>query len=376
MKMPECFIVDDNGKLEQVATLEDWRNLVIASPSNTGRESRTNRLRNHVNEEPTQVLADLNNTSYSEEGQVSNQAGKDDQLGTRTSQTGNQDTTMRRYFDGSDTDIKTPGLKQLDCCTTKMAQHIQTQQGANSWFPSMVNINRRGLQYQKLVDYTYLNEWRGVASVIDTSGAGEAACPNSCQIECPGMLCNALIISPTAQPKLICCFSSSIGVETQETAHDCRTECALRLGRKLKKEFLKLDLNKDQQSARFYFKVLVLSVPKENGEVTKVWDSEDDNKQTVPYPYADCNTQFSIACNGLAEKLLKTRSTVKNRYGDILADHLSDEQAKVLLKGQDHILVVRGGSGTGKTVIALHMVQDAIYRRGYKETCSIYLQLQ
>ncbi len=372
LKTPTCFRVDGSGELEQVKTFEEWRNLVLSSHPNTDRDSRTSQLQKHV-KETDQIDKDLS-TADGDEGQTPHQAEKGNPSEKQTSETGEKATKTPRYFDGSDIDILIPKLKLRDCCTTNMAQYIHNQQGENSWYPSSEAIEGKASCYQKLVDYINREKWHGIATVIDPCNTEQRVCHNLHGMEtCPDMLCCALIISTSVRPKLICCFDSKFCVESQETSHDSCIKSALRFGRKLKREFLTCDLNKNLQSAPFYFEVLVLSVPLTGtGVVTAVWDSEYDNSQPVAYPYAECQTQFTIACNGLGEKLLKNKSPVKNRHGDFLIDHLTAEQAKVLLGRQERILVVRGGSGTGKTVVALHLVQDAV-DKGYKETEILYI---
>ncbi len=56
--------------------------------------------------------------------------------------------------------------------------------------------------------------------------------------------------------------------------------------------------------------------------------------------------------------LLKTDTRILGRRGQILADHLTAEQARILLERKEQILIVRGRSGTGKTVVALNVVRE------------------
>ncbi len=376
LKAPTCFIVGDKGDPEPIETLEDWENLILASSQTTDydRESRTSRVQKHV-KELTEASDDLSNGQH-EEGQIQHQSEEGESSRAQPSRAANSDKKIRRYFDGSDTEIKTYALKQLECCMTNMAHDIhnfEKKEGEDNWYPSSEAIAKRGPQHQNLINYINEKQWPGIGTVIDISGTEGRACHHSCGIDtCPGMLFYTLVISTKVRPKLICCFDTNDTVEMREPTD--RIRCALHLGRKLKKEFLNLGPNKNQQSAPFYFEVLVLSVPAtETGAVTIVWDSEDDNNQPVTYPYADCLTQFDIACNGLSEKLLKTRSQVKDRYGDFFINHLTDEQAKVLLNRDERILLVKGGSGTGKTIIAIHLLKNAVDNGKYKETEILYI---
>ncbi len=84
------------------------------------------------------------------------------------------------------------------------------------------------------------------------------------------------------------------------------------------------------------------------GTITQLWDSEGINSQSVSHSYVVHRSEFSIACNGLAEESLKTRYTVKDRHGDIVIDHLTEEQARILLDRKERVLVVTGRSGTGE----------------------------
>ncbi len=53
----------------------------------------------------------------------------------------------------------------------------------------------------------------------------------------------------------------------------------------------------------------------------------------MAYPTSvDNEIQYDIACNGLAEGLLKRRSAVKDRYGEILVEHLTATQARILFE--------------------------------------------
>ncbi len=368
---PMYYRVDGKGDVERVSTLEEWRNDKRESTSNTDRESRPSPIQKHMEEKPVQALDDLGNVQ-TEEGQIPHQAEKGKSSQAQSSHAASQDRKVPRYFDGSDTDIETYQQKRLDCCIEKMQCDIKEKKGTNNWYPSGEAVKSMGTKYQTFMDYINKEKWTGVATLIDLDAPGNEtrSCHHSCEIaDCPGMLCYTLLISTEERPKLICCFDHENG--NGEQTKQNHIKCALSFGRYLKKEFLTHELNKHQLSLRFYFKVLVLS--KENGEAKKVWDSEDTGNQPVLYPYADCKTQFGIASVGLATKLLKTRCKVKDEFGDFIIDHLTDEQAKVLLKRHARILVVKGGSGTGKTVIAIHLLKNALDEKKKKDTEILYL---
>ncbi len=79
----------------------------------------------------------------------------------------------------------------------------------------------------------------------------------------------------------------------------------------------------------------------------------------MTYPNATQEKQYTIACNLLAKELLRIRASIKDRYGQILTEHLTEAQARVLHGERQRILIVTGKSGTGKTVIALHLAKEA-----------------
>ncbi len=147
--------------------------------------------------------------------------------------------------------------------------------------------------------------------------------------------------------------------------------CALHHARELKKKFLGLAVNKEYQSVPCHFEVEVLTVDAP-GTITQLWDSEGNNSQPVSYPRVEHHAEYTIACNGLAEELLKRRCTMKDRHGDVLIEHLTEEQTRILLDRKEHVLVVTGGSGTGKTIIALNLIHDA-RARGYRQKEVLYI---
>ncbi len=370
VKLPKCFIVDDKGEREELKTIEDWRSRIHPADLHVDRESRTSQLEKHV-KDPTLLTHTFNKMGRSEEFRSAHQAEGDRPPGTLAEYA---NTKLKMVFDGSETSIPIPELKQLECCLTKMAQDICSQQGQNSWYPSLKAVKRKGIWYQKLVDHINQKEWHGVASVMEIADTaqrgGEKVCISCGMVTCSHMLCYMVIVSETVQAKLICCFND---IGTEELDHKGIIRCALCLGRKLKRDFLTLSINKDNRSVPFHFEVLVLTMQgRDPVSITTVWDSEDGNNQPVSYPYAECQAQFSVACNGLAEKLLHAGSPVRDRYGDFLIDHLTDEQAKILLDRQERIMVVRGGSGTGKTLVALYLIRDAMARK-LKETEVLYI---
>ena len=82
-------------------------------------------------------------------------------------------------------------------------------------------------------------------------------------------------------------------------------------------------------------------------------------QQLEPYPDQADKIQYNIACTGLAEKLLKPEHSLKNCRGEVLMEHLTSEQARMILDRKEKILIVRGKSGTGKTAVALSLIQEA-----------------
>ena len=370
VKPPTCYVVNDNGDPVPL-TFQEWRERLCP----TKKEDKGNQhIQTHVrsSEDSPKELPDSSQPSTSKS--ISNvTTGAGDLPDSQHSETVN--VKVQKSFEGEEVEITIHDLKLQDCCTGKMAKYLADHQGEKVWYPSVVATRMKNsdrIQYESLVKYINKTDWCGIATIIEIerepSNQGYGSDTNVC------LLCYVLIVSTKAHPKLIYCF----GVDSLEETHDHEDyiRYALHHARKLKKKFLGLAVNKEHQSVLFHFEVQALIIPM-TGYITQLWDSEGrnsqgGNNQPVSYPYVEHRKIFTIACNGLAEELLKTRYAVKDRHGDALIEHLTEEQARILLDRKERVLVVNGRSGTGKTVIALHLVQDA-RTRGYTKKEVLYI---
>ena len=168
--------------------------------------------------------------------------------------------------------------------------------------------------------------------------------------------CQILIARKFEPPTLVHFIQDRSTTEIPQESINKLVGYALTDARKLKQKFLESTVNMNHQTQLFHFDVEVVLIRGE-GEAETVWDSTWERTQPVTYPTSvDNEIMYGIACNGLAERLLKTRSAVKDRYGEILVEHLTETQAGILFETKERILIVSGKSGTGKTVIALHLV--------------------
>ncbi len=261
------------------------------------------------------------------------------------------------------TDITVHGLNLKDCCSGKMAKYIQALDHTKTWYPRLQTIQHRfseETRFVELMNFIDASDWNGVASVtygrmdIESKDHQIVSTVDNCSLTC----C-VLILRKSKAPILMVCMKDDSGSGRTQDDLDKLVEYALRTGRIIKQQYLAGTANMTCQSFIFRFEVEVLLVPTK-GYITKIWDSTCMNSQPVTYPYADGESLHSIACSGLAEWLLKTRRSVKDRYGGILTEHLTEAQAKILFNRDERVLVVSGKSGTGKTIIALHLVHEAL----------------
>ncbi len=266
------------------------------------------------------------------------------------------DTKITKSFKQSQSvykaDINTVNLSLRDCCIQDMAKHLMTLRPRKAWFPSKRTMHRKlsGIcHFRKIRRYINKQKWRGIASVITEQGISNR--------------CDLLIICKHGPPKLICCFPEN------ESSDEEKLENALRLGRELKAQFLNSAANASYLPLNFHFDIQILKVHP-NGPITVVWDSQ--MQQPVVYPGTK-SLSYIVACNGLAEMLLKTETTILGCCGQILTDHLTAEQARILLERKEQILIVRGRSGTGKTVVALNVVHELKERRNCTAKDVLYI---
>ena len=169
----------------------------------------------------------------------------------------------------------------------------------------------------------------------------------------PEWLCDVLWIREHGSPKVICCFKNEHGSDAD---HADQIRYALKYGRELKAQFLMSAVNAEHLPLHFHFDLQVLTLT-EDGSVCISWSSS--GAQPVTCPDTADQSQYEVACIGLAEMLLQTDNSLKNCRGEMLMEHLTAEQARIILERNETILIVRGKSGTGKTAVALTMIQEA-----------------
>ncbi len=253
-------------------------------------------------------------------------------------------------------DIVVHGIRTHDCCTEGMAERLQAFKG-DIWYPSIKNVREqlpRGASRENLISFLEKEEWKGIVSVIEI----ERRCDTIKIPDGYSEMCHMLKISREEAPVLMCCFTSKCQGEITETDLESLVSFAIDSGRVLKRAFVMSTANQ-QHSCIFHFDMEVLRVSAEEGvQPVSVWNSVE--VQPVIYPRGSQEEQYSVVCNGLSEYLLKTRDSVKDRYGDTLTAHLTEEQARILYAESKRILIVNGKSGTGKTVIALHLAMEAM----------------
>ncbi len=241
------------------------------------------------------------------------------------------------------TDILVQGLSMHDCCTIKMAQHIK--KGDQKCIPQIEQIRQRlrdDTFSDKLITFLQQREQDGLAGLIEIDlGTSSGSYAPPCILQ----------ISECEPPLLVFCV-----VKISEKGLASMVDDALDHGRWLKRTLLASTVNHKEHSCLFHFDIEILLVPSE-GDVRSVWDSRE--KQSVTYPNGSQEKQYTIACNLLAMELLRARASVKDRYGQILIEHLIEAQARVLHGERKRVLIVSGKSGTGKTVIALNLAIEA-----------------
>ncbi len=270
------------------------------------------------------------------------------------------------------TSIFIRGLSLHKCCTEGMSKIIQQKlqnTETQAWYPSLETAKQRlgnVERWDDLLQVIQAKAWNGVASVLDRSldtGEDYGGCNSLLDDMHSTLLFSVIIIDESETAKLLCCFDNG------STDKDKLVKYALCYGRSLKGEFVNCPANGLLKSHPFRFDVEVLQIPVE-GKITTLWNSK--NHQPVAYPNATNATQYRIALNGLVERLLKARHSVRDRYGEILIEHLTEKQAELLLDIKEPVLVVSGESGTGKTVLALQLIQRAL-QEGYTEQEVIFI---
>ena len=373
LKPPTCYTLNDSGDLVTLPTFGEWLGHFCPRPASGRKEEKRNQLEAHMKgpaEFPSKGKGDSSHIPKSVQSNRANNNNLPESQDAQSMKSG--DFKLQKTFEGDEIQIKVHELNLLDCCTEKMASYLKTSRGQKVWYPSVKAThtkNSDSFQYESLVEYINKKDWHGIAAAIHTESESGFSGPYTNT----GLVSCVLILSTNSHPKLIYCLDAEPQDQTmQEPHHDHQhiVRYALHHARKLKKKFFALAVNRPHQSDPFHFEVEVLNVA---GPITQLWDSEREHSQPVSYPHVEHHSEFAIACNGLSDLLLKTRCTVKDRHGDVLIDHLTEEQARILLDRKERVLVVTGRSGTGKTVIALHMVHDATIARGYTANEVLYI---
>ncbi len=380
LRSPIYYLVDKYGKLESNAPprdqdnvmqrgatiqhemFEKWKKEFQADSNATEDDHAQRSFRRHWNK------PDGLNTYTSVQSSFSAGGPKDNvQTAAAAKEEDTHDETkVPKSFRESEseykTGINTPSLNLINCCTTKMAEHIKSFKDTKTWFPhweTMQGEFPEDAQFAELINFIDADDWNGVATVIcgdidpDASTDQAALAVANCSL-----ICHVLITRKGETPILICCIKETYSNERTQENLDKLVTFALSNARMLKRQYLLATVNKPYRSCIFHFDVEVLVVPTE-GNITKIWSSRWPNIQPVVYPDADSEVQYSLSCNGVAERLLKTRYSVRDRYGNVLTEHLTEAQARILYERNERVLIVSGKSGTGKTVIALHLVHSA-----------------
>ncbi len=253
-------------------------------------------------------------------------------------------------------DIEVHGIRKHDCCTEDMTERLKTFTG-DIWYPSIEKVRERlprDACSDNLISFLEKKEWHGLVSVIEI----ERKCDTIKVPDGYSEMCHMLKISREEAPLLMCCITCEDQREIDKNDKKRLVTYALDSGRVLKRGFVMSTANQ-QYSCMFHFDIEVLRVSVEEGVTPKsVWNS--DEVQPVLYPKGNQEEQYTVACNGLSEYLLRKKDFVQSRYGDILTAHLTKEQAKIVNGIPKRVLIVNGRSGTGKTVIALDLARKEL----------------
>ncbi len=252
-------------------------------------------------------------------------------------------------------DIVVHGIRTHDCCTKHMAERLKKVKG-DIWYPSERYVRAqlpRDARSGKLISFLQDKKSEGLVSVIKMEGNYEIP-------DAYSEMCHLLKISEREAPLLMCCITSKYQGEIPETDKENLVAYALDSGRVLKRKFV-MSIANQQYSCVFHFDIELLRVSADEGVTpVSVWKSVD--VQPVIYPTESQDKQYTVACNGLSEYLLRKEDFVQSRYGKILTVHLTEEQAAIVndITNRKRVLIVNGKSGTGKTIIALHLAMEAM----------------
>ena len=262
-------------------------------------------------------------------------------------------------------DIKVEKVSTHDCCVTDMAGHLEKYGAKHIWYPPIRStLNRTGALTSCLKLFSYIDQQReeGTASVIGI----EPNMPTGITRRLPHWLCDVVVLCKRGSPKLICCFSDG------DVSSEDRIQYALKCGRVLKEQFLSSTGNVTLLPLHFHFDIQVL-ILSESGAVSTQWNSLIE--QYVPYPDNSdpSQSQYKVACIGLAERFLDTDYSLTNCRGKMLMEHLTAEQARLIFEREEKVLLVNGRSGTWKTAVALVLIKEAKEMRKYKQQDILYI---
>ncbi len=348
-KAPQCFTVNKDGHLEEFNLLKASKHTSAPVNIQWREPVSNNRLEKHVTgvtRQQCQLVSRKESTLASSDGQIEDETPFAI-YETKISKSFKQSQSVYK------TDIKTVDLSLRDCCIQDMAKHLMTLKPRKAWFPNKRATHTKllaFLYFRKLRRYINKQKWRGIASVITEQGISNR--------------CDLLIICKHGPPKIICCFLKD-GPSDEE-----KVNYTLKLGRELKAQFLNSPVNAAYLPLTFHFDIQVLKVH-QHCPISVLWDSQ--NEQPVVYPVINDRLCYTVSCNGLAEMLLKIQAKLCDRRGQILTDHLTAEQARILLERKESVLIVRGRSGTGKTVLALTLVQELKAHNNCAEEDILYI---
>ncbi len=355
-KAPVYFIVDTDTKetrrFVEVSDFDQWRRCLCGDLKTAKPKKKMDRLERHVNTNNDSGETE-NATREREEGTSANISEISDAENTGGF---SKDTQTHRSFRESrseyKTDIEAKSLSVYDCCINDMVKDLQSPSREHIWFPS-IKSTLKGAYVPPYCTtfFAYIDQqkWEGIASVIPR--------PPKCHIGITKSSCDILVISRHAFPRLFCCFNND-----DAPGADDLIVYALKFGRELKAQFLMSKFNAGNLPLHFHFDVQVLTLSKD-GSVSTYWNSPDEqNERLLAYPdeiMANHNALYELSCTGLAEIVLQTDCSLKGYRGEVLMEHLTAEQARIILERNEKILIVHGKSGTGKTAVALAMVQEA-----------------
>ncbi len=352
-KAPVHYMVgkDVKGKgsrLVEMSEFNKWKLCVCPELKTAETNNKKDRLEKHVvkdsNFEKDETKLQVGRTEI-------NKTGEDQNMKDFSHEDISHDTKTRKSFRESKseykTDIKVENLSVHACCIKDMVKELQSFTGEHVWYPSIKStLKRTGVppNCEKILDHINQQRWEGIANVLAIQPKFHTGITKS--------LCDVLVMSKHGSPKVICCFKKGNVPDADKIGY------ALKCGRELKEQFLMSTFNTEHLPLHFHFDIQVITLT-EDGSVSTTWDSQEKQKELVNYTNKADQSQYHVACTGLAERLLHTDHSLKNCRGEVLMEHLTAEQARLILERKEEILIVRGKSGTGKTAVALTMIQEA-----------------